>query len=121
MNSPAVLVKPKDIVEKVLNIMEDQNLNGIPVVDEGNHLQGIIVKADIYRFLIDPGHYESCPVEWVMTKEVVKAYVDEDIIDVAKRLRDNDIIALPVLDEDVVVGIVSIEDFVDHYIETNDN
>lgn len=119
MRSPVISVKPSDTVGRVLQIMKNENVNGTPIVDEGNHIMGIIVKADIYRFLMDPGHYESCPVEWVMTKEVVKAYVDEDIIEVAKRLRDKDIIALPVLEGDVLVGIVSIEDFVDYYIMTN--
>ncbi len=119
MRSPVISVKPSDTVGRVLQIMKNENVNGTPIVDEGNHIMGIIVKADIYRFLMDPGHYESCPVEWVMTKEVVKAYVDEDIIEVAKRLRHKDIIALPVLEGDVLVGIVSIEDFVDYYIMTN--
>lgn len=119
MKSPVIAVRPSDTIGRVLEIMKSENVNGIPIVDEKSHIVGIIVKADIYRFLIDPGHYESCPVEWVMTKEVVKANVDEDIIDVAKRLRQNDIIALPVLDDDILVGIVSIEDFVDYYINTN--
>lgn len=118
MKTPVVSVKPSDTIGRVLEIMRDENVNGTPIIDGENHLKGIIVKADIYRFLMDPGHYESCPVEWVMTKKVVKAYVNEDIIDVAKRLRENDIIALPVLEDDVVVGIVSIEDFVDYYINT---
>lgn len=116
---PVISVKPNDTIGKALEIMKSENINGAPVVDDTNHLIGIIVKADIYRFLIDPGHYESCPVEWVMTKEVVKADIDEDISDVAKRLRNHDVIALPVLDQDVVVGIVSIEDFLDFYIGNN--
>lgn len=119
MKSPVISVKPSDTIGRVLEIMKNQNVNGTPIVDEENHLLGIIVKADIYRFLIDPGHYESCPVEWVMTKEVIKAYVDEDMIDVAKRLRNNDIIALPVLEDDVVVGIISIEDYMDYYIKSS--
>ena len=119
MKSPVISVKPSDTIGRVLEIMKNQNVNGTPIVDEENHLLGIIVKADIYRFLIDPGHYESCPVEWVMTKEVIKADVDEDMIDVAKRLRDNDIIALPVLEDDIVVGIISIEDYIDYYINSS--
>ena len=119
MKSPVISVKPSDTIGRVLEIMKNQNVNGTLIVDEENHLLGIIVKADIYRFLIDPGHYESCPVEWVMTKEVIKADVDEDMIDVAKRLRDNDIIALPVLEDDIVVGIISIEDYIDYYINSS--
>lgn len=119
MKSPVISVKPSDTVGRVLEIMKNENINGTPIVDEGKHLIGMIVKADIYRFLIDPGHYKSCPVEWVMTKNVIKADANENLIEVAKRLRDNDIIALPVLEDGVVIGIVSIEDFVDYFIKTN--
>ena len=51
-----------------------------------------------------------------MTKEVVRAYPDEDIIEAAKRLRSNNVIALPVVEGDYLVGIVSIEDIVDYFI-----
>ncbi|MEY8417329.1 CBS domain-containing protein [Tissierella praeacuta] len=119
MKSPVISVKPSDTISRVLEIMKNENVNGTPIVNEGNHLMGIIVKADIYRFLMEPGHYESCPVEWVMIKKVIKAHVEEDILEVANRLRNHDIIALPVLDNDVVVGIVSIEDFIDYYIRNS--
>ncbi len=117
MRSPVIAVKPIDTVGKVLEIMNREKINGTPIVNDNNNLLGIIVKADIYRFLMDPGHYKSCPVEWVMTKEVVKAQADEKIIEVAKRLRDKNVIALPILDGDILVGIVSIEDIVDYFLE----
>ncbi len=116
MNSSVISVEADENIGNVLEIMKKENINGIPIVDKDKELLGMLVKADIYRFLIDPGHYKTCPVEWVMTKEVVKADVDDDIIIVAKRLRENDIIALPIVEENKVVGIVSIEDFMDYYI-----
>lgn len=117
MKSPVIAVTPSETIGQALEIMYKENINGMPVIDEANQLLGMIVKADIYRFLIDPGHYKSCPVEWVMTKQVVKAQADEDTVEVAKRLREKDIIALPIVEGDIVVGIVSIEDFVDYYIK----
>jgi len=116
MNTDVITVKPSDTVGKALQIMKDKKINGTPVVNDRNILLGIVVKADIYRFLIQPGHYEDCPIEWVMTKEVVRAYPDEDIIEAAKRLRSNNVIALPVVEGDYLVGIVSIEDIVDYFI-----
>jgi len=116
MNTDVITVKPSDTVGKALQIMKDKKINGTPVVKDRNILLGIVVKADIYRFLIQPGHYEDCPIEWVMTKEVVRAYPDEDIIEAAKRLRSNNVIALPVVEGDYLVGIVSIEDIVDYFI-----
>ena len=116
MNTDVITVKPSDTVGKALQIMKNKKINGTPVVNDRNILLGIVVKADIYRFLIQPGHYEDCPIEWVMTKEVVRAYPDEDIIEAAKRLRSNNVIALPVVEGDYLVGIVSIEDIVDYFI-----
>jgi CBS domain-containing protein len=116
MNTDVITVEPSDTVGKALQIMKDKKVNGTPVVNDRNILLGIVVKADIYRFLIQPGHYEDCPIEWVMTKEVVRAYPDEGIIEAAKRLRSNNVIALPVVEGDYLVGIVSIEDIVDYFI-----
>ena len=116
MKSPVIAVKPSETVGKVLEIMYKENVNGTPIVDDHNSLLGIIVKADIYRFLADPGHYKSCPVEWVMIKEVVNAQADEDLMAVVKRLRDKDVIALPIVEGDILVGIVSIEDIVDYFL-----
>jgi predicted transcriptional regulator len=65
MNTDVITVKPSDTVGKALQIMKDKKINGTPVVNDRNILLGIVVKADIYRFLIQPGHYEDCPIEWV--------------------------------------------------------
>lgn len=117
MKTPAIAVRPDETVKRALDIMRNEGINGTPIVDDENHVIGIMVRADIYRFLIDPGHYDTCPVEWVMTKEVVNVDADEDIITAAKKLRDKHIIAMPVLDKGVLVGIVSLEDFVDYFIK----
>lgn len=118
MKSPVISVTPDETIGKALEIMHRENINGMPVLDKDGQLVGIVVRSDIYRFLIDPGHYKSCPVEWVMTKDVIRAYAHEDIKVVAKRLREKDVVALPVVEGDKVVGIISIEDFVDYFIKT---
>ncbi|MDR5659490.1 CBS domain-containing protein [Serpentinicella sp. ANB-PHB4] len=120
MVKQTITVKPNDTIARALEVMMKKGVNGTPVVDENNVLQGMIVKADIYRFLIDPGHYDSCPVEWVMTKEVVTAKESENISEVGKRLRENDIIAIPIIgDQNQVKGIVTIEDILDYFMDRN--
>lgn len=109
----------EDTIQKALEIMTSLNINGILVVDNDTKLVGMVVKADIYRFLIQPGHYDSCPVEWVMSKSVITAEANEDVLLVAKRLRDNNIVAMPVLEKEKVVGIISIEDLLDYYMSLN--
>ncbi|MCK9444116.1 MAG: CBS domain-containing protein [Tissierellaceae bacterium] len=117
MRSPVIAIKPEELIEKALEIMYRDGINGMPVVDEDEKLIGFVVRADIYRFLIDPGHYKYCPVEWVMTKRVLTASPEDEIVDVARRLRKKNIIAIPVVENNKVIGIVSIENLVDHYIE----
>lgn len=107
-------------VDEALNLMNTLNVNGIPVVDDNNKLVGIVVKADAYRFLTKPGHYVDYPVELIMTKKVITAQSDEDIITVAKRLRNHNIIAMPVLENDSVIGIVTIENLLDCFLKNAD-
>ncbi len=108
-------------VDKALSLMNTLNVNGIPVVDDDDKLVGIVVKADAYRFLTKPGHYVDYPVELIMTQKVITAQSDEDIITVAKRLRNHNIIALPVLEGDNVIGIVTIENLLDYFLKYADS
>lgn len=113
------IISVNDSIDKALNLMNTLNLNGMPVVDDKNELVGMVVKADIYRFMIQPGHYDSCPVEWVMSKSVISAQSDEDLLTVAKRLRKNDIVSMPVVENEKVTGIVTLEDLLDYFLQEN--
>jgi CBS domain-containing protein len=113
-------VKENDLIEKVLDIMRKSKVNSLPVVDSGGLLVGIVVKADIFRFMIQPGHYDSCPVDWVMSKNVVTISLESSIKEAAKKLLDNHIVAMPVLEGSKLVGMISIEELLAYYME-NDN
>lgn len=118
MESNLITVKPEDTLKKALDIMNENKINGTPVIDEFGRLAGMIVKADIYRFLIEEGHYDTCPVDWVMTKQVVTGRLENNLIETAKTLRENNIIAMPIVDdENNVKGIITIEDVVDYLIK----
>ncbi len=112
-------INVNDTIDKALDLMDKLNINGMPVVNDKDNLVGMVVKADIYRFMIHPGHYVSCPIEWVMTKSVILAQADEDFLTVAKRLRKNDIIAMPVVENEKIIGMISIEDLLDYFININ--
>jgi Mg/Co/Ni transporter MgtE len=111
-------INVNDTIDKALDFMDKLNINGMPVVDDKEIEVGMIVKADIYRFMIHPGHYVSCPVEWVMSKSVISAQSDEDLLTVAKRLRENDIITMPVIEDEKIVGVINIDDLLDYFIDS---
>ena len=67
---------------------------------------------------MEEGHYDTCPVDWAMTKDVVVARSEEDIMTVAKRIRKNNIVAIPIInDKNMVKGTVSIENIMDYVIK----
>lgn len=116
MNKPTIFFNEEDLIVNALNKMDEENINGAPVVNKHNEVVGMIVKADIYRFLTRDGHTEEYPLNLVMSKNVISANSEEDIKTVALRLRQNDIIALPVTENNKLIGFISIEDILDYLI-----
>lgn len=120
MHYDIIKLRPDEDLKRALDIMNGNEVNGAPVVDQSGKLVGMLVKADIYRFLMEDGHYDTCPVDWVMTKNVITASKQEAIDTVANKLIDNEIVAIPVIDGDLVVGLVSIEDVLKYFLSKND-
>jgi CBS domain-containing protein len=118
LRSNFITIQENETIKTALEKMSNMKVNGAPVVNQKGKLVGMIVKADIYRFLMTPGHYDTCPVEWVMSRNVISASFNEDVLTVARRLRENNIIAMPVLEDEEVRGVISIEDILDFFIKT---
>lgn len=117
MTTDVITVSAIDSVQDTLDKMKKFNVNGTPVVDEKDCLIGMLVKADIFRFLVDPGHIGESPVDWVMSKEIVSSNEDETIEQVAKILREKKITSIPIVKDKKLVGIVSFEDIVDYFLD----
>lgn len=110
-----VRVKENDSIEYVLDIMSSMKINSLPVENDAGLLEGIVVKADIYRFLIQPGHYGTCPVSWVMSREIISVGPKEPIQSAAQKILANQIIAMPVVQNGKACGMLFIEDLLDYY------
>lgn len=117
MVKEVVTVKATDNVRDTLEKMRVHDINGTPVVDDDNKLIAMLVKADIFRFLIDPGHIGDSPVDWVMSKELISCSEDDDIVEVARIIRKNNITSIPVGRDGKLVGIVSFEDVIDYFLK----
>lgn len=115
MEKEFCMVRETDPIENVLKIMTEQKINGLPVVNENNFLIGMVVKADIFRFMIQPGHIERCPVDWVMAKDVVSVHPEEGVHEAAGKLLSNNIVAMPVVENDKVVGVISVENLLEYF------
>lgn len=82
----------------------------IPVT-EGNKVIGMITDRDIAVRGVAEGRGPDTPVRELMTDHIICARRDDDVDDVARRMSDEQVRRLPVLDDDgQLCGIVSLGD-----------
>ncbi|CAN1212491.1 chloride channel protein [Tumidithrix helvetica PCC 7403] len=83
------------------------------VVDEANHLIGILTTQDVKRVLSLPdadSQLDKLTVEQVCTKEVVHTYVDESLSEALRRMAARDLRQLPVVDRHAVKRVIGLVD-----------
>lgn len=101
-----VSVPPQTPVREVIELMDQRNIGGVPVTENGK-LKGIITRRDL-RFL-ESG---DMPVEQVMTKEkLVTAREDTSLKDAERILRENKVEKLLLVDDQYQLkGLITIKD-----------
>lgn len=102
-----ITVKTHQKVRDVLQLMNKYRISGIPVVDEGNRLIGIITNRDL-RFEPD----EDRHVDDIMTKEnLVTAPVGTKLEQAERILQQHKVEKLPVVDKHGVLhGLITFKD-----------
>ena len=101
-----ITITKEATVAQALRLMRENRIGGIPVVDDENHLIGIITNRDL-RFQSDL----NVPVEQIMTSDKLIT-TDKTNLDEAKKiLLQNKIEKLPVVDkENHLVGLITYRD-----------
>lgn len=114
-------VSPDDTVLHALELMAEKNIGAVLVMDEQGMVLGVFSERDLARKLIIKSH--SCENEKVgniMTKKVIFVQLDTSIEQCMNIMTEHHIRHLPVLDNNRVVGIISIGDVVKALIEVKD-
>ena len=105
-------VKPEDPVLKALNLMAEKDIGALVVMDQ-EKLRGIVSERDFVRSIAES---ERCLIEAevkkYMTKAVITVEPDQTIDECMKLMTENHIRHLPVIENDKVVGVISIGDLV---------
>ena len=94
-------------VQDALNMMAEYHIGGIPVVDDDNHLVGIVTNRDLrFERRMDKS------IDEVMTCEnLVTTHQQTDLSAAAEILQENKIEKLPVVDSDNhLVGLITYKD-----------
>jgi CBS domain-containing protein len=113
---------PSMTIERASKEMISKGFRRLPVVED-NILIGIVTASDIVRYLstgeafskLVTGNVQEAlnvPISHIMSRNVVFTSSDVDLAKVARIMIKNDLGALPVIDGDDLVGIITERDFI---------
>ncbi|MEM2300081.1 MAG: CBS domain-containing protein [Candidatus Hadarchaeales archaeon] len=120
MTRRVVTVEPSHPILEVMKRIIDWNVRRLPVVENGK-LVGIITSMDILKYFGTGKVFEylmsqkiddvvSVPVEEIMTRNVLKISPEADIGEAATLMREKGCGGLPVVSDDMLVGIITERD-----------
>lgn len=113
MSSDLITLRPHDLVSMAVNIMLWSNIHHLPVEDEAGHLLGLLTSDKLLDWLNRHGGESSdTKVESIMIKDVVTCVPDMDSSDAYDLMKSREIGCLPVLNDDKLVGILTLNDYV---------
>ena len=130
MKHPVVTVKPRDSALHAREVMEKHRINQIPVVVDGR-LVGIVTDRDLRDVFPSVGEAAvasrrhrpaaadpaTIPVEDAMASSVVTLAPGAFLADAARLMRRRRIGAIPIVDGDRLVGILTRSDVLDAFVE----
>jgi len=112
-NNHLFTIKSDNDVQQALEIMAHEKISSLPVVDDGGNLIGIISERDYIRKAIKQ---RKAPWEFkvvdLMTKDVLSVTRQDQLTECMNIMSSNAIRHLPVMENENLVGIISITDVV---------
>ena len=104
---------PLETVAAAAAVLHSRRVGALVVMDEGDHVVGIVSERDIVRVIAQQGNMGlQAPVSSCMTRGVIYAAPTETVADLMERMTDRRIRHLPVCRDGALIGIVSIGDLV---------
>lgn len=144
MTTDVLTVGPDDKVEKAARMLVDNKISGVPVIDEHNHIVGMITEKDLMikaselrvpfyitlfdsiiylenpiRFNNDLKKYTALYVKEAMTKKIITVQEDTPVSSAVALMQKHKINRLPVVRHEKLVGIITRNDILKAVIETD--
>ena len=111
-------VDPGRTIPDVVSTLCERDIGAVIVLDQGGRMAGILSERDIVRALdIHGPDLSGLTAGDLMTTEVSHCEPGQDINDVMRSMTEGRFRHMPVLDDDRLVGVISIGDAVRARIE----
>jgi CBS domain-containing protein len=109
MSTDVAYVSPQDNVYEVATMMKDQNIGLVPVVENGQ-LRGVVTDRDLVIRNVADRRPNSAKVGDIMSTNLVCGTPDMSVDEAAKLMADAQVRRLPVVENNRLVGVVSLGD-----------
>ncbi len=106
-------ISPDSTVASLLATLAQYRIGAVVVSSDGQSMAGMASERDVARALTESGSVIlDGPVSQIMSSIVATCALDASVEDVMVQMTELRVRHVPVIDEDVMVGIVSIGDVV---------
>lgn len=108
-----ITILPEHIVNDAAKLLTEHNIGAMVVCNTKDQLEGVLSERDLVRGIAKYGTVAlTMPVRNLMTTTVITCKSTDSIKDIMKIMTKRRIRHLPVLEDERLVGIVSIGDIV---------
>jgi CBS domain-containing protein len=110
MTKNVAYVNPSNTVVEAAQLMQKHNVGVIPVCDQSG-VVGLVTDRDIVvRNIAHAKNPQITPVSDVMTSQVTTVSSDTDVDEASRIMANNQVRRLPVVENNMLVGIVALGD-----------
>jgi CBS domain-containing protein len=106
-------VRPEDVIDLAVNLMDWKHIRHVPVEDENGHLVGIVSHRDLLQLfsLNVPKTNNEIAVKSIMRKNLITVPPEMKTLDALYLMRSKSIGCLPVVRGEKLVGLITDFDF----------
>jgi len=110
MNPDVITVKKDTPIFVAVKLLVENNISGLPVVEDDMTLTGILSEKDVVELFYDSEQAENKTVEDYMTYPAVYFEDNNALLNICDFLAKNIFRRIPVTSNGKLVGIISIQD-----------
>ena len=117
MNKNMVSVKKDTPIFEAVKLLAENNISGLPVVEDDMTLVGILSEKDVVELFYDSEQAKSKTVNDYMTYPAVYFEENNALVNICDFLRKNVFRRVPITSEGRLVGIISIQDILNSVLQ----
>ena len=113
-----VTVQASDSIEALCDRLREKRIGAAVVSSDGSRVDGVISERDIaYAVALHRGDLHTLPVSALMTATVITCAPGDKVSDVASTMVARNIRHVPVVEENQLVGMISIRDVLNFRVD----